>query len=49
MCLCVSVCDAWKMIIKYIFLKLWDLFESGQIADLFQMTVMADFWEDAGA
>lgn len=41
------------MIIRYIFLKLWenqrDLFEPGQIAGLLQMTVMADFWEDAGA
>lgn len=51
-CVCVQ-CSSWKMIIKYIFLKLWenqrDLLEAGQIAGLLQMTVMADFWEDAGA
>lgn len=54
MCVYLCVwCSSWKMIIKYIFLKLWenqrDLFEAGQIAGLLQMTVMADFWEDAGA
>lgn len=57
-CVCVCVCacvlcSSWTMIIKYIFLKLRenqrDLFEAGQIAVILQMTVMADFWEDAGA
>lgn len=47
------LCSSWTMIIKYIFLKLRenqrDLFEAGQIAVILQMTVVADFWEDAGA